>query len=189
LCLRGKPDLTGGSEVYRDSAKEDLGDVQTLPSPEITPNIQDEGEGVGNGMIPTHIPSNDDTPKLPQLPRPRRTGSQVINKTVAFSLPFRAQFNRASSAPIVSTDKLSLLLADDNEIHSPNPFSPNNANHSNRPSIRASSKFPPRKAATSTARLKTARKSWMSTKVLPEASGLKMKTTRTQSCSSSQKSC
>jgi signal transduction histidine kinase len=74
---------------------------------------EDKGAGIVSPVLPI-----DDAVKASMLQVPRssvgRTGSDVTEKSITSALPLRAQINRASTTPAVTTQTFSLLLVDDN---------------------------------------------------------------------------
>lgn len=127
---------------------------------DISLNLDDEERGNGklNPILPSGVSVNGSMLSVPQSPRPLRSGSETLANSTAASLPLRAQMVRASTEPSVSTKPFSILLVDDNASNSPKLLDPSPANTTNRLSICASSKCLPRKADTSIAQRRTAKR-------------------------------
>jgi len=75
---------------------------------------EDKGKDIASPVLPPDVFADENQLQVPR-PSPRRTGSEVSEKSPVFLLPpVRAQVARASSAASASTEAFSLLLVDDN---------------------------------------------------------------------------
>lgn len=181
--------VMGATQALSQTAGEE-GRPTHNPSPKnIGRDVQDEDEGSASSVEPTNTDVDREQLQVPQSPRPKRSGSEAANKPITFSLRLRAQINRATTAPCVSTGTLSLLLVDDNVTYSLKLVISNLADNSNRLLIFAFSKYLLNGPDMSTIQRETAGKLWRSTKALRNKSVERTTiTTQMSSWPSSQKS-
>ena len=108
--------LDGATQARLDVTQEKGDRAEPLAFRDISLKLveDDKDEGDVSTVLPTDIAVKGNELQVPRSPQPRRSGSEVSEKSPVPSLPIRAQVTRASSSVSASTEAFSLLLVDDN---------------------------------------------------------------------------
>lgn len=108
--------LDGATQASPDITQEKSDGTEPLTFRDISLNLaeDDKDEGAVSTVLPTDIAVKGNELQVPQSPQPRRSGSEISEKSPVSSLPIRAQMTRGSTAASASTEAFSLLLVDDN---------------------------------------------------------------------------